>query len=1293
MLSRFSVKHPYIVVVAVIVCLLLGGVSLSNMKTDLLPEMDIPYLAVIVTEPGASAEKVETEITDPLESALATVSGVDGVMSQSASNVSMVFLEFEDGTDMDSAMVKVSSAVNQVQPLLPETAGAPNIMELSMDMMATSYVAAAYPEKNIYELSDFAEGTLLPRLERVNGVADVSVTGTVKQTVEVRLSDSKIEDVNNRVLASVNDELADAKSEIEEGEADLADAEAEIKAQQEKLASTEKETTDQLGQAVSGLTLAVSSSMSKVSTLGAQLQSLQAQGESLGGTVATLQEEVEALPGEIEALGQQAQEAALAGDLEKAAELQAQAEEKGARLAVAAQELQAAAEQLQALPDQAAALQSELEKASGELETYQKQLAEAEAGSLAAASQFGSGTAQLASALSSVDSGKTQLEQAREQYEDAREQAIKQANIDALVDKDTLASIIKAQDFSMPAGYLGNADDDNQWLLHVGDNITSLEELENLLLVTLDDVGDVRLADVADITVVDNAGDAYMSLNGGDGMLLSVFKSSTASTNEVSSEVREAVADLEEEYPGLTLRVVGDQGSYIDLFIASILQSLLVGALLAVVVLALFLRDWKPTVLIAVSIPFSVLLALLIMYFTGVSINIMSLAGISLAIGMLVDNSVVVLENIYRLRSRGISAPRAAVQGAKQISGAVVASTLTTICVFVPIAFTTGMVNQMMMPFALSLTYVLVASLVVALTLVPALSRFAFRRQRVRREGLFEKVKAAYGRSLAFFLRHKVLPLVVAVVLVVVSVAGVANMGIAMIPSMSGNTMEVMVTMPEGTEKGEAFALADDVMDAALAIPGVDTVAAIDGSTTVSMVSSAASDAGAEMFDLFAFYILMGDEVTTDAQVQDIMTQLSAATADLPCEVMADASASSMESMMGSGLSLTIVGDDQEVLNDISEEVMAKVAEVAGYTEIENGMEDADRELNLVVDEDALTGYGWTVAQLYQTLAAELATDVTSSRLVLDGSTAEVHIIDETNVLTRENILEHTVDIPNREGETEAVAIGDFATLEESEAPTSIMHENSQKTMTVTAEVEDGYNNALLARDLQQKIDEIELPQGYSLSFGGELENIDTMLSQMMLLLIVGFVLIYLIMVAQFQGLLSPFIVMMTVPLAFTGGFLALWVAGEQLTMMSLMGFAILMGTVVNNGIVFVDYVNQLRIGGLEKRDALVAAGKTRMRPILMTALTTILAMVPLVASQAIGASMERGMALVVVGGLAYATLMTLYIVPILYDLLYRKTPTEVDLGDESIDDDPGDAQAYLEELRRGKHGALPAHV
>ena len=649
MLSKFSVKRPYIIVVAVIIALILGGVSLSKMKTDLLPDMDIPYLMVMTTDPGASAEKVETEVTEVLESTLSTVNGVTEIQSQSANNFSMVFLEFEDGTDMDSAMVKVSSAVNEVESQLPETAGSPNYMEMSMDMMATLYVAANYDGKDIYELSEFAKDTLSPELERINGVADVSVVGSAEQSVEVRLSDSKIEDINNKLLGSVNSELYDAKKSIDEGRSQMASAEKALKEQQTKLADQEKATTDQLGQAISGLTMGVSSGTAQVAALTAQIQALQVQ------------------------------------------------------LAQAPEAMKPALQQ------QIAALQEQLTKATSELTNYQNQLAVAEAGGLSAASQFGSGAAQLANALSMLEQNKQQLDEAQAQYEDAREKAIKSANIDALVDKTTLASMIKAQDFSMPAGYLGNSNDDEQWLLQVGTNITSIEDLENLMLVDLDGVGEIRLKDVADITVVDNVGDAYMKLNGSEGVCLMVYKSSTASTSDISNACQAKIADLREEYPGLSLDIVSDQGSYISLYINSILQSLLLGALLAIVVLALFLRDWKPTLIVAFSIPFSVLVALLLMYFSGISLNIMSLGGIALAIGMLVDNSIIVLENIYRLRGRGIPAQRAAVQGAKQITGAVIASTLTTICVFLPIVFTTGIVNQMMLPFALTIAYVLCA--------------------------------------------------------------------------------------------------------------------------------------------------------------------------------------------------------------------------------------------------------------------------------------------------------------------------------------------------------------------------------------------------------------------------------------------------------------------------------------------------------------------------------------------------------------------------------------------------------
>ena len=1225
MLSRFSVKKPYIVTVAVIIILILGGVSLTKMKTDLLPDMDLPYLAVITTDPGASAEKVESEVTDVLEGSLSKVSGVSSVQSQSADNYSMIFLEFEDGSDMDSAMVKASSAVNEVSSQLPETAGSPNYMEISMDMMATLYVAASYDDHDIFDTTSLVKDKAVPELERIDGVADVSTVGAAEKSVEVRLSDSKIEDINNKLLVSVNSQLYDAKKSIDEGEAKLAEAESQLNGQKEALEQKQQETSDQLGQASSGLTLAISGKTSEITSLQAEIGALKA----------------------VDPSGANPQVQAQIGQLVQKAQT-----------------------------------------VTGELEAYQKQLAEVQSGSITAATQFGSASAQLASAQQTIDSNKQQLADARSQYESSREEALSKANVDALVDKETLAGIIKAQDFSMPAGYLDSGSDD-QWLLRVGDNISSISDLRSLLLADIDGVGEIRLADVADITEVDNVGDQYMRINAKDGVLLSVFKNSTASTSEVSADARAALTKIEQANPGLHLTVVSDQGSFIALYINSILRSLLLGALLAVVVLIVFLRDWRPTLIMAFSIPFSVLCALVVMYFSGISLNIMSLGGISIAIGMLVDNSIVVLENIYRLRSRGIPPARAAVQGAKQISGAVIASTLTTICVFLPIVFTTGMVNQLMLPFALTIAYVLTASLLIALTMVPAASSFLFKNYIPRRNNWFETLQTKYARSLAFFLRHKALPLVVSVVLLVVAVIGVVNMGITMIPTMTSKTATVTVTMPEDTDKETAYATADKVMDEAMGIDGVEFVGAMDGTSSTSMVASdiSSSSSSDKFHQVFTFYVQTDSSVATEGQVLSILDQLQQRTSGLNCEVITDASSSeAMSSMTGSGLSLRIQGPDQDELVRISEDVMGIVGQVEGYTEIENGMEDAATELHLVVDRDKLTKDGYTVAQLYSDLAKKLSESVDAPSMTLDGSKMNVSVVDKTNPVTADNLLDTEIEITNQQtGDTTTHQLREFATVEQGVASPTMIHVNSTRAIMVTADVEDGYNNALLARDLQTKLKDYQLPEGYTIQTSGELENINTMLSQMMLLLILGFVLIYLVMVAQFQSLLSPFIVILTVPLAFTGGLFGLVAAGEQLSMLSLLGFAVLMGTVVNNGIVFVDYVNQLRRGGLSKHDALVAAGRTRMRPIMMTAITTIFAMLPMVFSDAVGSSMQRGMAVVVVGGLLYATFMTLYVVPVMYDILYRRVPREVDLGDESIDDDPGDAQAYLEAMQNAR--------
>ena len=753
-MSKYSVKKPYTVLVAVVLVLVLGFVSFTKMTTDLLPSINLPYLMVVTTYPGASPEKVESSVTEPLESALGTVTGVENVTSTSAENYSMVMLEFDEDTNMDSAMVKVSSAVDQVAGQLPDLAGTPSIMEITPDMMATMYVSASYDGKDIYDLSSFAEEELLPYLERQSGVASVSTVGMVERQVEVRLNQTKIDQVNDKMLVKVNSKLADAKQELDDSyqklvdsQQDLTDGKNDLLDGQQKLDDGKNELTDGAKKTYQTLV----DSGYQLSALVEQLnerQSLQTEQQLLkaGQQATTLETAIKGIamaqrtPAAIQATAAQlvaqgmdaktagklaadfctgqlpesdenynqvanAYATALAADpsinlqmsFDKALEVVSamSAEDcagnsvfqqlngamggtlaTGADLANLYRTAAAAANayggddaamtaRAQEIEQRLAVLNltfQQVEAATGmSAEQIPELYKQIEAGKLQAAAGFGSGDAQLNYTQSQLDSAKDQLDSAQDQiddgfdqlndaydnYEKSRKEALENANLDSLLNMSTLSGMITAQNFDMPAGYIKAGDgSDNQWLLRVGEDFKSVDELEGILLCSIDGIGDVRLGDVATLTVIDNAGDAYAKVNGNDAVVLSIFKGSTAGTSEVSKTCNKAIAQLEEKYPGLHITPLMDQGDYIKLIVNSVLSNLIWGALLAVVVLAFFLKDVKPTIVVAFSIPFSVMVAIVLMYFSGVTLNMISLSGLALGVGMLVDNSVVVIENI-----------------------------------------------------------------------------------------------------------------------------------------------------------------------------------------------------------------------------------------------------------------------------------------------------------------------------------------------------------------------------------------------------------------------------------------------------------------------------------------------------------------------------------------------------------------------------------------------------------------------------------------------------------------------
>ncbi|MCI6247931.1 efflux RND transporter permease subunit [bacterium] len=1448
-MPKFSVKKPFTILVAVILVIVLGFVSLSGMQTDLLPNMNLPYLMVVTTYPGASPERVESDVTQPLESSLSTINGVKNVTSQSNENFSMIVLEFEDDTDMDSAMVKASTAINQMGDSLPDLAASPTLIEMSPDMMATQYVAVDCEGMDIFELSKYAEEEIIPNLERVNGVARISTTGLVEQTVQITLDQDKIDEVNDKLLVRVSDRLADAKKQLDDAQAGIQDglsqlnkAQAELDSGKAELETQKKSITDQLRDAVEQLNEQIPALEQKISEMGDQLTKAQNQLDGLKADPSRLPElkislssdelastrqilaqfdpqyNEEEMPADLtEAASDPVKQAAMIASIDRATAsingmvgsltggmtideassalnqqivgLSSQIQECDAQIRQLQQALESAADeetraatqaQIEALQAQKETLEQQLSAAQTQKETLntldlalsQLELAKTALNNAALLvqtrqqvenevnasldsqrtaleqtiadlntqiekgeamlSQLNSQRAQLESALQSMaenptdpaladmavqllfsgtqaqislgefqissgktqlEAGQTQLDTAREEYESAREEALNNANLDQLLNMSTLAQLIGAQNFSMPAGYIeGGEGDDNEYILKVGDAFSSVDELGDMILCNIDGIGDVRLRDVANVEMVDNADDAYAKVGKNQAVLLAIYKSSTSSTSSVSKASNAAMEAMMEENPSLHLIPIMDQGDYIELIVKNVLSNLIEGAIFAVVVLALFLKDVRPTLVVAISMPLSVLFAIVLMYFTGINLNILSLSGLALGVGMLVDNSVVVIENIYRLRNRGLPAPRAAVQGARQVSGSIISSTLTTICVFLPLVFTTGMIMDLLSDMALTIGYSLIASLIVALTVVPCAGSTVLKKQKEIRHPWFDRLLNLYEKALRFCLNCKPVPIALAVGLLVFSVWQVIHMGIVLIPEMSTNQLSVTVEMPENTAKEDAFATADAVMDQLIAIDGIETVGAMSGGAATGAIAGMSTGSSTDN-TRFVYYIVLNDEGGKNQAA--IRQQIADRTADLPCEVKTSSGGmADMSSLTGGGLQIDVYGNNLEDLLTASEQVMEMLSHVDGLTEISNGQEESDAEVRIVINKDKAMRLGLTVAQVYQEIAKALTTDSTFTTLTVGSDTYDVSIVDNTRTPNLDDIfdLEFETTATDEDGNTvkETHRLGEFASRRTGESYASISRENSSRYISVTSTTMEGYNTTLISRDVEKEMQNLNLPAGCTAEIAGESTQVNDMVQEMVKMMALALAFIYFIMVAQFQSLLSPFIVLFTIPLAFTGGMLGLLIAGEQLSLISLMGFLVLMGVVVNNGIVFVDYANQLRIGGLGRTEALVATGRTRMRPILMTTLTTVLAMTAMLLSTDPGSEMGKGMAIVVIGGLSYATLMTLFIVPVLYDTFYRRPPVNVDVGDDGLDDLPDDAAEFaaaFAERRRAQTG------
>ena len=1241
MLSKFSIKKPFTILVAVVIVIVFGVIALTKMTPDLFPKINTPYVIVMTTYPGASPEEAESEITKPMEQQLATLSNIKNVTSVSAANYSMIQLEFSDSVNMDSVSVDIRDKIDQIEGVLPNTAGTPVVMKISMDMMPVVTAAVGMDDKSSGEVSQFTKDNLQSQLEGVEGVASVSAMGMVDDNVQIVLSQDKIDAVNSKVAAAINSQMGDAEGQMKSGM-------AAAKKGKKQIQDGKKAVKDGQSQAAKQL----AATKTKLQESRDQLISLKQNGPA------------------IKALHEQYKK--YKDDPIMGPQIESQLKALGID------------------PSSLDQLVPQIDQADAQLKQIDKALEDLDAQGSAMNFELGSKYADLTSAEGTVESTVNQLQSALSQLQSSKEAALASADMTGVITMQNVSAILSAQNFSMPAGYI--TDGKAEVLVSVGDKIKDKDELEDLILfdMGIDGLDPIRLCDVATVSYTDDDAETYAKINGNNGVLLSFTKQSSYATADVSENITDKFVQLEKEYKddGLSFTTLYDQGDYIHIVINSVLQNLLLGAILAIVILLVFLRDLRPTLITAVSIPLSVIFAIVLMYFSGVTLNMISLAGLAIGVGMLVDNSIVVVENIYRLRSMGYSRVQAAVSGAVQVAGAITASTLTTICVFVPIIFVDGMTRDIFTDLALTVAYSLLASLLIALTLVPAMAKGLLKKEtRLTVLSQTGRFMDKYRAAVRWALSHKAIVLIAAVVLLVGS-SGLALMrGLSFMPSMSTPQISATIQMPKESTLKETSDTTDKIVKEIRKVDGVETTGAMLSSDTAGMMgmSGMSQDVTSTMV-----YIILDEDKADNGKI--IAKKLDKLAKKYNCEIVTSADMDMSSMMGGSGVQIKLYSEDLKQLRTAGVAVERKLKDMKSLEDVSTIDEDSSKELHVVVNKNQAMKYGLTVAQVYQQISAKLTKESAATTLSENGSSMDVVVENSTSeAFTREDLENMKLKASGSAGSSGAaggsgsaaafggsmsgasgssaggasssmpsgsseVKLSSIADIQTTASLSEINHDNQKRSLSVTASVKDGYNITHVNSDVQKMIKKEKLiPSGVKVDYGGENEEIMHSMKQMMLMLLVGFILVYLVMVAQFQSLRSPFIVIFTIPLAFTGGMLALLICGQDVSVVSMMGFVMLMGVVVNNAIVLVDCINRFRLEGMDMESAVIEAGAVRMRPVLMTAITTILGLLPLAIGLGTGAEMMQPVAIVCIGGLLYATLTTLVVIPIMYRVFAKK--------------------------------------
>lgn len=1037
-LIKTCIKRPVSVFMAMLIVLLLGGVSLSYMRLDLMPKMEIPMALIFTTYSGAGPEEVENLITKPIEDSVASVENMESIQSTSSEGMSMVMVQFTDGTNMDTATNWLREKMDMAEMMLPDDVDAPTIMKLNMNSMPIATMTVQSSQMDANELKAMVEDKLAPRLESAGGIASIDILGGTEKEIVVELD-------------------------------------------QERL-------------------------------------------EGLG------------------------------------------------------------------------------------------------------------------------------------------------------LDMSSVAQVLAAENTNIPGGSVDYGD--KSFTISSKLKMESVEDVKNTP-ISLSTGAVIRLGDIANVEERQKDTTSYSRVNGEECIMLSISKSSDANTVEAVNAIKNEMEKINNDYSELQVELVMDQAEYIEQVVGGLVQNIFMACFLAIFILFVFLKNVGLTAVIGVSIPMSIIATFVALYFSGTTLNMLSLGGLTMGVGMLVDNSVVVIESIYRHRNEGLGMKEGTYEGTRSMVSSITGSTLTTIVIFVPFVFATGLIMDMFKDMALSIILSLVASLVMAVTVVPMISgnlvhnihrnhapkALNFINHFISFVDTFIKSStAAYRKALGKVLRMRKRVVALALALFVASLCLIPFIGMELIPASDEGQMTVTIDTPKGSSLDYINEVTTQAEEYLSQIPEVEKVSTqVSGSSSDSIMSSGGGG---------SITVQLLDKNDRDRSTDEVAEQVRQDLKKIPgCEISVSVSNSMMgsgTSMGSSGINLEIKGDDLDQLQEIADQLVMQIEQVPGTREVTSSIEDASKEVAIYVDREKARQFGLVGSSIASSIRTAVEGTVATT-LKVDGEETDIRLTYPDNSVKQMNDLGN-INIRTPMGSY--VPLSAIADIQLEDTPTSISRTDQTRIVTVSAAIYDR-DTGSVSQDVDRIIESMNLPAGYSVSQGGSVEQMMDAFGSIGLVIVMAIALVYMVMAAQFESLLYPFIIMFTMPLATIGSFFLLFVTGQPLSMTAMIGFLMLVGIVVNNGIILVDAINVLRREkGYSVNQAIMEAAPTRLRPILMTALTTILGMFPTIFSMADGAEMQRGMGLVVAGGLTTSTFLTLFVVPSLYiifdnisnkfhGLFHRKKKTE----------------------------------